>query len=368
MLENVRITPKQLILLIVISRLVITLTFFPALDSPPGSQDVWISELLSIPVHLLLTFPIYLLWKRFPNQSFIEYSQTILGKAGKLIGLLYVLYFFHGISVFLFQWSAFLTTVVMPETPVPFLLISLLPFCAYAVLKGIEVIARLAEFFAPLIFVGIFISFLLLTKNMDLQVFTPIMEKSLISIVVGAFVISLRTSEILVLAMLLPYLNAKKEKVKLVFISSYSGLAFFWIICSMTVLATLGLDLTRMLQFSYFAAIRLVNVGDFIERIESISIAIWVLSGFLRITMYYYVVVLALSQVFSVKSYKPFVIPTLAIILPLSLSLILQSNIVELNEFLSYKIEPLYNLFYIFLIPSILLSIAVIRKQGDNKQ
>ncbi|HWQ41908.1 MAG TPA: Ger(x)C family spore germination protein [Desulfosporosinus sp.] len=79
MIENVKISPKQLILLVVISRLVITITFFPALEGPPGNQDVWISEALSIPVQLLISVPIYLLWKRFPNQSFIEYSQTILG-------------------------------------------------------------------------------------------------------------------------------------------------------------------------------------------------------------------------------------------------------------------------------------------------
>lgn len=365
MLENVKISPKQLILLVVISRLVITITFFPALDSPPGNQDVWISALLSIPFHLVIAVPIYLLWKRFPNQSLIEYFQTILGKAGKIIGLLYVLYFFHALSVFLYQWSAFLTTAVMPETPVLFLLIFLLPFSAYAVLKGIEVIARIAEFVAPLIFVGIILSFLLLTKDMDIQVFTPFMEKSFMTILLGALVISLRTSEILVFAMLLPYLSAKKSKVKSVFISSFSILTFFWIICTITVLATLGLDLTRILQFSYFDAIRLVNVGDFIERIESISLAIWILSGFLRIALYYSVIVLGLSQAFNLKNFKPLVIPTLTIILPASLAL--QSNIAELNEFLSYKIEPWFNLFFILFIPSILLLIAVIRNQGDKK-
>ncbi|MDR3541331.1 MAG: endospore germination permease [Desulfosporosinus sp.] len=364
MLENAKITPKQLILLIVISRLVITITFFPALEGPPGNQDEWLSVLLSIPAHLLLSAPIYLLWKRFPNQSFIEYSQTILGKVGKLIGLLYVLYFFHALSVFLFQWSAFLTTAVMPETPVLFFLVFLLPFCAYAVLKGVEVISRLAEFLAPFVFMGLIIIFLLLTKDMDLKVFTPFMEKSFMSILVGAFILGSRTSEILVLAMLLPYLKTKKGKVKSVFIFSYSIMAFFWIICTITVLATLGLDLTRILQFAYLNAVRLVNVGDFIERIESIHLSIWILSGYLRISLYFYVIVMGLSQVVGLKSYKPLVLSALTILLPISLSL--QSNIAELNEFLSYKIAPWFNLFFIFFIPSILLSIAVIRKQGEN--
>lgn len=363
MLENVKITPRQLVLLIVMSRLVITITFFPALDSPPGNQDVWLSELISIPIHLCLSVPIYLLWKRFPNQSFIEYSQTILGKAGILIGILYVLFFLHGLAVFLYQWSAFLTTAIMPETPVLFILIFVLPFCAYAVMKGIEVIARLAEFFAPLLFAGIIIGFLLLSKDMDLNVFIPFMEQSLSSILLGALVIAARTKVILLFAMLFPYLNSKN--VKLVLLSTYSLLAFFWIICTITVLASLGLDLPRSLQFSYFTAIRLVNVGDFVERIESIHLAVWQLSGFSRITLYYYVIVIGLSQVFGLKGCKSLVIPTLTIILPVSLAL--QSNIADLDEFLSYKIETWFNLFFILIIPSILLLIAVIRNQGDKK-
>ena len=366
MLEDAKISPKQLILLIVISRMVITITFFPVLDSPPGNQDVWLALLLSIPIHLLLSVPIYLLWKRFPNQSFVEYSQTILGRAGKLIGLLYVLYFLHDVSMFLYRWSAFLTTAIMPETPVLFILIFLLPFCAYAVLKGFEVIARFAKLFAPFIFAGFIIIFLLLAKDMDLKVFTPFLEKSFLSILLGAFVVTLRTSEILIFAMLLPYVNIKKAKeVKLIFLSTFSIFTFLWIICVIVVLSTLGLDLPRVLQFSYFDAVRLVNIGGFIERIESIHLSMWLISGYLRVALYFYVIVIGLSQVFGLKSYKPLVLSILTILIPISLAL--QTNIADLNQFLNYHIEPWYNLFFIFFIPVILLLIAMIRKQGEIK-
>lgn len=213
MLENAKITPRQFIFVLVISRIVIAITFFPVFAGPPGNQDVWISEVLSLPVHLLLTVPFYLLWKRFPKQSLFEYTQTILGRTGKAVTLLYVLYFIHELSIFLYEWCAFLTTAIMPETPVLFILLFLFPFCAYAVLKGIEVISRFAEFIAPLVFGGILVIFLLLAKDMDFKIFTPVMEKSMISILAGAFVMGLRTSEIVVLAILLPHLqlNSKKQ-------------------------------------------------------------------------------------------------------------------------------------------------------------
>ena len=268
--------------------------------------------------------------------------------------------------MFLYQWSAFLTTAIMPETPVLFILVFLLPFCAYAVLKGIEVISRFAELFAPFVFAGFIIIFLLLAKDMDLKVFTPFMEKSFLSILLGAIVVALRTSEILIFAMLLPYVKITKAKeVRSIFLSTYSILAFFWIICIIVVLSTLGLDLPRILQFSYFDAVRLVNIGGFIERIESVHLSMWLISGYLRIVLYFYVIVIGLSQVFSLKNYKPLVISTLTIIIPISLAL--QSNIADLNQFLTYQIEPWYNLFFIVFIPSILLSIAAIRKQGEIK-
>lgn len=364
MLENAKITPRQLIFIFVIIRLVITVTFFRVFDGPPGNQDVWISRLLSIPVELLLSAPIYLLWKRFPNQSLIEYSQTILGKAGKLIGMIYILYFVHLLAVFFCQWCSFLTTAIMPETPALFFLLSLLFFAAYAVKKGIEVIARLAEFFAPLVLFAVISIFLLLSKDMDFRVFTPFMEQSFFSILAGALVISTRTSEMLTFAMLLPYLNEKKTR--LVFISSYSIYAILVALLTVTVLTTLGLDLVRIHQFSYYSVIQSVMVGGFIERIEALHLSVWILSGFLRVAVYLYLIAIGLSQVFNIKSYTFLVIPTITIIVPIALAS--QRSIVELNEFLSYKVDPWYNLFFILVIPAILLLISItFRKQGDKK-
>ncbi|WP_088224688.1 endospore germination permease [Desulfosporosinus sp. FKB] len=362
MLEDAKITPKQLIFLVAISRLIVSITFFPVFTGPPGNQDVWISEILSLPASLLLTVPFYLLWKRFPEQSLFEYAETLLGKTGKAVVLLYILYFFHGLSLFLYEWSAFLTTAVMPETPVLFVLLFLFAFCAYAVLKGIEVISRFAEFLAPLVFGGILVISLLLAKDMDLKVFMPFMEKSMISIGMGGFAIALKTSEIVVLAMLLPHLKSKKEKAKLVLISSYSLIALLWLITTVTVLGTLGLDLSKMLQFPYFSAVRLVNIGDFIERIESIHLSIWILSGYLKTILYFYIILIGLSHLVGIKDYRPLVISTLTVLLPVSLSV--QSNISDLNDFLSYPISIWINIIFIIVIPYLLLAIAFFRKQG----
>jgi len=365
MLEDGRVTYKQLIFLVFISRIVITLTYIPGLTAPPANQDIWLSELLSLPIQLLLAVPVYLLWERFPSQSIIQYSHTIAGKAGKFIGLLYVWFFVHLTAITLSQFSVFLTTAVMPETPILFFAFSLTLFCAYAVRKGIEVMGRLSEIIAPLIMIGVITIVIFLTKDMNLEVLTPVMEKGFVPVFYGGFTISCRTVEILAMAMVLPYLNDRK-KVKPIFIIGFSLIIIFFLLITISILAVFGVEEAKNRTFPFFSAIRLISIGDFLERIEAVHMGLWVLGVFLKISFYYYLAALGLGQLCALKDYKPLVLPMGAVIVPLSI--LITPSLVELREFTSYKIFTWYALFFILLIPLILLLAAIIRKKGDKKK
>jgi len=365
MKENGKITPRQLILLIFISRIVITLTYLPASTSPPANQDIWISELIGLPIQLLLAIPIYMLYKRFPNQSIIQYSQTIFGKAGKLIGLLFVWFFIHFTLITLGQFNMFITTAVMPETPVLFFTISMLIFCAYAVSKGIKVLGRLSEIISVLLMISIISIVIILIKDMNLKELTPVLEKGLYPVANGGFTVATRTVEVLGLAMVLPELNNAK-KAKSVFTIGYSLIILFFIIITITVLVVFGADEAKSRTFPFFSVVRLISFSDIIERIDSVHMGIWVLGVFIKVSFYYYLAVLGLSQVFIFKDYKPLIIPVGALIVPLSI--VIAPGIVELREFTSYKIFPWYSLLFIFILPIILLLIALVRKKGVNQK
>lgn len=365
MLEDGRITYKQLILLIFISRLIIHITYMPVIIEPPKNQDIWLSELLSLPIMLLVSIPVYLLWNKFPNQTIIQYSQTIAGKAGKLIGVLYVWLFIHFAAITVCQFCEFLTTAIAPETPMLFFGISLILFCAYAVRKGIEVMGRLSEIIAPIIIVATITMLILLIKDMNLEVFTPVMEKGFFPVLRGGLTLSSRTVEILGLAMLLPYLNDRK-KVKRVFILGFVLMIIFFLIITISVLTTFGAEHAKKHTFPYFDAVRLVSVGDFLERIEAIHMGIWLLGVFIKISFFYYLAVLGMGQLFNLKDHKPLVLPIATIIVPLGF--LIGPSIVELREFTSYEIFTWYSLFFMLVIPSILLIIAVIRKKGERQK
>ncbi|AHF05817.1 GerAB/ArcD/ProY family transporter [Desulfitobacterium metallireducens] len=361
MLEKGRITYKQLILLIFLSRIVTSISFLPGLNEPPANQDIWLSDLLFFPIQLFLASPIYLLWKRFPDQTIIQYSQTIAGKVGKLVGLLIIWYFLHYTAITLAQYSFFLTSAVMPETPALFFMLSLILVCAYAARKGLEVIGRLSELFAPLIMISLILFLSLEVKDMNFKILTPLLEKGIFPVFHGSLIAASKTLEVLGLAMLLPYLN-NRQKVKPIFILSFALISLYLVLLTLPVVTMLGLELAKSSSFPCYSVIRLINVGDFLNRLESIHMAICSLGAFIKISFQYYLTVLGLSQLLELREYKPLVLPIGALLIPLSL--LIGPNLVELQLFSSYKIFMGYSYFFILLIPSLLLLTAIIRRKG----
>jgi spore germination protein KB len=365
MLEAGRITYKQLISLIVLSRIIITITYLPALKEPPANQDIWLSELLFFPLQLLFVLPIYLLWRRFPDQTIIQYSQIIAGKLGKLIGFLFIGYFLQSAVITLSQFGLFFTSTIMPETPILFFYMTLILICAYSTLKGLEVICRLSEFFAPIVLIAITTVSLFLIKDMHLKELTPVMEKGILPVFQGGIIYSARTVEILGLAMLLPYLN-NRQKVKTIFIISFALVTLFFLIITLPVITVFRLEERIALNFPFYSLIRLVDVADFLERVESVHMAIWILGIFVKVSFLYYLTVLGLSQLLKLSDYKPLVLPIGSLIIPLSI--LIAPSLVELNEFTSYKVFTGYSLSFLFVLPCLLLLTAIIRKKGAGHQ
>ncbi|MEA4902968.1 endospore germination permease [Desulfitobacterium sp.] len=362
MLEGGKISARQMILLVFVSRVIYWITSLPVLLAPPANQDVWIDLWMAVPIYWIVALPFYFLAKRFPQQSFYEYTQAITGKAGPWLGILYVLFLLHITGLTLTNFSEFFTTAVMPETPSLFFVISLTLIAAYAVYHGIEVLGRLSELIAPIIMIAIIGVVLLLVNDMNLQELTPFLEKGIYpSIFTGLSPVG-QTIEIIEVAIILPFLNDLR-KTKKVFIYAPLLLVFFLFILTFSELTVLGDDLAKTYTYPFYNIVRLIHVGDFLERIEVIHVTIWILGMFVKTAFQYYVIVLGIGQLFHLKSYKPLILP-MGIIIVASTNM-LGSNVVAFREFLSFEIYDWYTMFFILFIPSLLLLTAVLRKKGE---
>lgn len=365
MREDGKISYKQLTYIIILSRVMMSLTFVPFFDTPPANQDMWIAALLSFFFQILLLAPIIYLCSYYKKLNLIQISEITFGKLGKIVGILYIWFFIHLAAIHIRQFGEYLTSVPYPETPIIVFIVSLIIFSAYAVKDGIETIGRICEIIFPLILFSVIIILILVAKEVDLANLLPIMENGFIPIAKGAFIIAGRTSEIIFLAMLYPFISSTNIK--------YSKKSSFWISLTLAVffsliyifiVGVLGVEQAKNRAFPFFSIVRAISLADFIERIDSIYMGIWVLGMYVKISIFYYLSVISTAQVFNLSDFRPVVLPLGSIII--SLSILQSESIIDLYKFMSYKVYTLYILFFITFIP--LSMIFISKLKGEKKK
>lgn len=118
------------------------------------TPDVWISVFLGGIIAIVASLIIVKLSQRFPEKTFYQYSQDIVGKwVGWFLSLLIIVYFFT-ISAFEVRIMAEVTSLFLLEgTPTWAIILPFMWIGLYLVSSGINSIARLFEIIFPITFV-----------------------------------------------------------------------------------------------------------------------------------------------------------------------------------------------------------------------
>ncbi len=356
------ISMLQAILIIIGCRLTTGYVYLP-LSIPPANQDIWIMQIFSSVYIVIISIPLLYLSNHFPELTLIQYTEKIMGKyIGKFIGTLYIAFILLISVLVLSEVTIFILTAIMPETPAYAIMIFALAASVYGSFKGIETIGRTAELFVPYIIFVIFLFFILGFNDMNLEVFRPVYKDSgFQQINEGAFYFSSRFYEVIILCMIVPNLKNKKDLNK---IFTYSVVLFILLLILITipVLATMGIQLAKNSNFPHFYYAKLIDLFDFIQRIESLNVIGWFLVELLKLSTYLYVASVGMKQVFNVKSNKKFLIPLAGLVFLVSLSTKLKKFSV-ISNIISYKILSYIGFVFILVIPMILLMVYLVRKK-----
>lgn len=362
MLENGRINWKQLAWLIIISRFV-TFISLEAIKSPPANQQTWLVGPVAFGFVMLMAVPFLILAKRFPRQTLIQYSEILLGPLGKLTGILYIWFFIHVSAITLRQLGGFLTSAVMEETPMLVFIISLALLAASAARNGVEVIGRTCQVIGPVMLATFILIVALVAKDVRPEALLPLFDQGFQEILYGGLIYMTRCTEILVAAMVAPCLNLRQDIDKAV-LAGFSGYFILFMIIDITVIGIFGVEEAKTLTFPIFSLTQMVSIGDFLERIEIIFLTVWILSLFIRVTIFYYAAALGTAQILRLKDYKPLILPLGAIIV--SLSVFLFESQADIKKFTSYETWTVYALPFVVLLPLALIFTELVRKKGGG--
>lgn len=228
--------------------------------------------------------------------------------------------------------------------------------------------ARLAELLLPIVVLFILTLTLLTVITPNLAKFErllPVLEAGMGPVLRTAVVgLASPFGEAVGLAVIAPFLNSQPVDRR----SLLGAIFFVGMLLTMVTLrniVVLGPEEVGRTVYPSLVAIREINLGDFLQRIEILIIFIWTFGAFFKIAFSLYLASLGLGETFLGGNYRPFA-PGLAVVL-VFLSITLWENAPQLLRFFESR-YPLVALPFQVFFPALLLVVAALRGLGGGKK
>ncbi len=367
MLDNQKISLRQFRILVILFTIGTSILVVPATLAFEAKQDAWIAAILGVGMGLAVIFLYNKLSLMFPNMTFVQMNQKILGKwLGRVASIFFFVMSFTYASTLLFYAGTFFITEMMPETPLWSLVILMGIIMVMAVRYGLETFARSAEIFILIffiLFIGLAIS---VTPEIEFENIQPVFEVELKPLLRGSiFLTIISTVNTVVLLMIFPAnVNQPKEGQKSFLIGNLIG-GLVMIIITLLAILVIGPYHSATQIYPGYQLTKKINIGDFVTRIDAIMALMWIITIYFKLILYFYASVLGFTQILEIKDYRPFTLPLgmIAIVL----SLIVYPNVVYQQEWDTTTANAFSLTVGIFL-PILLLIVAVIRKKMDQKK
>lgn len=362
MIEKGKISAFQMALMIIPTIIATAVLAVPAITGKQAGRDMWLSPICGAPIGFFTVFIVCQLHKYYPKESIIQYSRHIIGRIpAQILGFVYLFFFLHTCGLINQQYAGFIISSLLPKTPMIVIVVSVVLVCAFAVRGGLEVLGRVAQLFIP-IFMLLPLLLILLFSDLDPKNMFPILEHGMLPPIRGSAVPVAWVSEVSLLSMLLPFVTDHEAGRSWGMISVFISMLSF-IIENIVSIFLFG-ESVASYTYPAFFAFRYVSVAAFFEHLEAFVIIIWVMGAFVKLTVFYYVLVLGAAQWLQLSDYRPLVFPFGLLVILFSIWSF--PNAMEMAEFLG-TIAPFYLPLVLTLLPTLLLFIEIVRKKWKHK-
>ncbi|MEK4471855.1 endospore germination permease [Paenibacillus sp. FSL R7-0048] len=364
MLEKGKISTRQLTILVMFLTIGDSILVIPPSTSHYARQNAWISALIGMIVGLLAIYMYSKFVKLYPKLTLIEAIQKAFGKwIGTILSLLTLMYFLIVTVGSMRELSEFVTSEILPRTPIPAVLILFMVIVIMATRLGIEVIGRAGEIFTPMIIILFLILTVAIIPQMEIVRLLPILEDGIKPVLRGSISITAYTFiEPVVFLMFLPYVNQQQKITKGLLQGCFLGGIIIFLTVTISILV-LGPDLTTRDIYPSYNIARRISVGGFFERVEAMIALLWMLTLFIEVTLYFYAFVLGLSQLFKLKEYRVLTLPT-------GLILVTLAPLIGPNYTYYNKVFDNYWVYYVItfglFLPLVLLGVGMFRRALDK--
>ncbi|MBH0171473.1 GerAB/ArcD/ProY family transporter [Fictibacillus sp. 18YEL24] len=331
-----------------------------------AGKDAWISMLMGL-IGGLFLFTVYLsLFKKFQGMMLTQYVNLLVGKRiGRLISFIYIIYFIYIAGRNLRDFSDLLIVSEYSNAPLYFIALPIVICSMYAIFQGLRSLGRIAEISLILIAISLATLFIakVISKLIVLDNLLPIAGNGWERILNEVFptIVTFPFGEMIAFTMLLPYLSKRESAGKIGFIAIICSGLYLSFTLALHV-SILGESIFIRSQFPFLTSVSLINIADFITRLDIFIIILMVLLGFFKMTIFFFCAVLGLSDLFKIKDMTKFSIPIGSLIFVISIAMASSytEHIQQGLEVVPYYLHiPLQ-----IVIPTILLCLSFLRRNS----
>ncbi|MED3646940.1 GerAB/ArcD/ProY family transporter [Halalkalibacterium halodurans] len=317
---DIKISPGQLFALIFLfnmgTALVVSLGIM-------AEKDAWLATLFGTVTGLLLFFVYVALYRQYTNLPLSGYIIEILGKPiGWPLALLYAIFFIYGAVRDVRDGGVLLVISVLDQTPLIVINAVMTLSVAYVLNKGIEVLGRTALIFLGiLVLSGVASNLLLFVSGVvDFTRLLPVLERGWGPVLETTLTHTYEFpfNEVICFTMVLPLLSEMKRGIRYGVIATLLS-GFVLSLTTAMNIAALGIGIAGRATFPLLHTISLVNIGEFIQRLDLLVVLSLIIGDFFKIALFYYAGVKTAADLFQISDHRKLIYPVGLIILFVSM-------------------------------------------------
>lgn len=363
MRESNKISIKQIRALVVSTVVGVGILRLPNQLAIILGKDGWIAIIVG---GILISIGIVIINKLFdlyPNMDFFQIGEEVLGKWIFNIFLILILSYLVAVMASISRnLGDLLKAFLLETTPIEVMIVAFILATSYIARSEIQIMGRAAYHIYPIILGFIILLVLVSLLNTDFTNMIPIFQSD-----ITQFPKAIQTSffsyfgfEVLLFS--IPFAEDKKKTFKASLIGIGIVTAIYTVVFALC-LSQYGVHNLQRQNFPTLSVIKEIDLpGFFIENLDGIAMAIWVLIVFATMGPTYFSAGKILSKLLDTREHGLFILPLLPIVYIVSL---IPQNLVEvsnkLGTFINYS-----GLLSVFLLPILIYCMGLIKLRWNR--
>ncbi|MFC4596982.1 GerAB/ArcD/ProY family transporter [Cohnella hongkongensis] len=352
----------QLMALIIISTIGTSSLYAPATLVRYAERNTWFLVLAGGLVGLLNVSVFLTLNRLYPDKNLVRICKHLLGPwIGGLLAVVFVFYFIDITAWVLREFAHFFIIALNPDIPQSGYLLTGIVMGAYAVFRGLEAFSRVSEiilFVVVASFMGIYVS---LVWQYHPEYLLPVLENGWLEPLSGIVPVASWLGDLMFISMILNHVRRTKKTP----MYAFGAVAVTTVLLLLSVLSCtmlFGAKTSETFTYPSVSLIQNIRLFRHIERFDAALVAVWVMSSFIKLTVYLWSAQQGLADLLKLGRPRLFLIPMAAGIYVCARFKVW--GMVELGDF--YDKQAWYFCLFQLVIPVGLLLIAWMRGDGGE--